>query len=221
MLLFSRLVESAGHASAFIQRDYFTMLVAEKRDMSIILYVRDKLDNDNAVRCDIPTDVPVFGVKSGLLTVLLIGVWHRKAVEMKRHFDAFLRIVIRRRMRIMHYAVSIEIQVRVVVTHAFCFVPANKGVRLLLLFEVAGKTGVFCDSETLVSIGQGTDATHPRCQYLALNVCKGTCRNRNGMMMVFVKVDQVDVLAHRVAPFFLVWTYRQERIKKQRRSLEK
>src|SRR6266496_1892638 len=142
MLLFGCLVESAGGASPLIKHNNFTLFVAEKGEMAIIVDSLDKLDDDNALVSDITVDVPVSGVERDLLTRRFYRVWHRKAIETKRHFDAFLRIDIRRRMRIMHHAFCIEIQVRAVVTTAFCFVFANKGVGVLLFFEVADKTEV-------------------------------------------------------------------------------
>src|SRR6266487_1487194 len=143
MLLFRRLIESAGVAPSLIQQHNVTLFVAEKREMAIIVNPFDKLNDDNALVDDIPAYVPVPGVQFDLLAVLWIRGWHGKAVVAKGHFDACLRIVVRRRMRIMHHAFCIEIQVRAVVTTAFCFVLANKGVGVLLIFEVAEKTEVF------------------------------------------------------------------------------
>src|SRR6266487_5973785 len=115
----------------------------------------------------------------------------------------------------MHDPLHIEIQVGRIVP-ALCFVFANKGVGVLLFFEVADKTDVLRHSwpiAGLLSIRQGADATDTSCQYLALNLSKRARSNGNRVGMVFIKVDDFGLWVHRVVPFFsFVWTCRQESI---------
>src|SRR6266496_4577328 len=221
MLLFGCLVESAGGASPLIKHNNFTLFVAEKGEMAIIVDSLDKLDDDNALVSDITTDVPVSGVERDLLTRRFYRVWHRKAIKTKRHFDAFFWIVIIGGYRIMHDPLHIEIQGGRIVTCALCFVFANKGVGVLLFFEVADKTDVLRHSwpvAGLLSIRQAADATDTSCQYLALNVSKRALSNGDRVRMVCIKVDDFHLWVHRVCSFLLSCLDMQTRSVKQKKG---
>src|SRR6266487_4139954 len=221
MLLFCCLVESAGGTSALIKHNNFTLFVAEKGEMAIIVDSLDKLDDDNALVSDITVDVPVSGVERDLLTRRFYRVWHRKAIETKRHFDAFFWIVIIGGCRIMHDPLHIEIQGGRIVTCALCFVFANKGVGVLLFFEVADKTDVLRHSwpvAGLLSIRQPADATDTSCQYLELNFSKRALSNGDRVRMVCIKVDDFHLWVHRVCSFLLSCLDMQTRSVKQKRG---